>query len=458
MNDTQDLITPGNKLFQKLLLHQKLLLLLATLILLTVPLFLFNTPQPLLRGPESYYHLLQAAEIDLLEWMYYPLHLASSLPQILLVLPLLLGISFTVLFLYFARRVDISPQFTFFFLLFLFLSPSFIYSYTTISAHSFFIVLALASLVLLLSPKKYFRYAAIVPLLAATHIDIFSSLLLFAMIIIVALHLKEKRKEITILVALPLLIAIVNALLLNQPLMQGPFHQENHLVDLLSDFGGLKGISIFTFLLALIGAALTWKKKSYVFLSIFIPFLMLGYIYNTEITLYIAILTSAFAAIAFVKIFERQWKIPNLKQVTFLLLLLGIMFTTLSFYDRISLVGPSTEDAAALTWLKENNDDEGIIFSIPENSYAIEYFSGYPALYYYHNQQHYEAYQAILNATYITELFPLLEENNISIIYINSKVQQQFPADQGLLFLLKNERFKMIHSQNQTQVWMFQEE
>ena len=48
-----------------------------------------------------------------------------------------------------------------------------------------------------------------------------------------------------------------------------------------------------------------------------------------------------------------------------------------------------------------------------------------------------------------------LEENNISHIYINSKVKDSLRDDQGLQFLLKNERFKLLYSRGNSQVWMF---
>ena len=105
-----------------------------------------------------------------------------------------------------------------------------------------------------------------------------------------------------------------------------------------------------------------------------------------------------------------------------------------------------------LEWINKNTAEKAIIFSAPENNYYIQYlakkaaFSGNP-----------EVINSIFTATYIDQLFPLLEENKIKILYITKQMKEQLPTDYGLLFLLKNERFKLVHSQGETEVWAFKE-
>ncbi|HLD72105.1 MAG TPA: hypothetical protein VJA23_00820, partial [Candidatus Nanoarchaeia archaeon] len=66
-----------------------------------------------------------------------------------------------------------------------------------------------------------------------------------------------------------------------------------------------------------------------------------------------------------------------------------------------------------------------------------------------------ELSQRIFSSLYIDELFPLLEQNQISIIYITKEMRSGLSAEQGLLFLLKNERFKIVYSSEDAEVWVF---
>ena len=80
-----------------------------------------------------------------------------------------------------------------------------------------------------------------------------------------------------------------------------------------------------------------------------------------------------------------------------------------------------------------------------ENEYFIRYFAKRSVV----------SDPKILAATYINELFPLLEENNISIIYITKDMRRKLTEEQGFLFLLKNERFKLAHASKEAEVWLF---
>jgi len=65
--------------------------------------------------------------------------------------------------------------------------------------------------------------------------------------------------------------------------------------------------------------------------------------------------------------------------------------------------------------------------------------------------------QEIFNAFYIDELFPLLEKNEVSIIYVSEDMKRQLPTQQEFLFLLQNERFKLLYFSEEVEVWSFEE-
>ena len=65
--------------------------------------------------------------------------------------------------------------------------------------------------------------------------------------------------------------------------------------------------------------------------------------------------------------------------------------------------------------------------------------------------------QNISTALYIQDLFPLLEQEYITYIYLTPAMKRQLPPEQGLRFLLKNERFKLVYSSEDTEIWFFRQ-
>ena len=140
-----------------------------------------------------------------------------------------------------------------------------------------------------------------------------------------------------------------------------------------------------------------------------------------------------------------------------LLLVLGMLFSTLTYFNSLTAYQPSEQARDALLWIEDHTDEDVIVFSLPEESYYVSYFAQRETFFKPHAQTQLTANltQAILYSNYIQELFPILEENNITMLYISPKMRSQLGTEQGLLFLLQNERFKMVYSARQTEVWTF---
>ena len=113
-----------------------------------------------------------------------------------------------------------------------------------------------------------------------------------------------------------------------------------------------------------------------------------------------------------------------------------------------------------LIWIKEYTNDEDVIFSNPEYGPYITYFTQRSPFYSLPDNNAQKAGDAatILNSTYIKDTFPILEENSVSIIYITPKMKESLPEDQGLLFLFKNEKFKLLLQREGYEIWEFRQE
>ena len=378
--------------------------------------------------------------------------------------------------------------------MFLIFTPAFIYTFSTISAYAFYTFFGVSGFALLLQRKKI-KPLSIIPFIFATLFDLFSTILMVSMLFFY-FKIKEKSNrnfKLTLFFLIGISI-LINSLIFKQPFIIGPFHLQQLLSDLISDFGGRSGTGFFLLLLGFIGTTLTWKRKefyvSYLILLICIP----AYLINTQIIFPLSVVIIFFATFAFIEIFQRKWILNDLKKFTLLILILGILFSSISYLDRISEIGPSNDDIKVLEWINRETLSESIVFSEPENSYYIKYFANREPFYFPHEKNevrgnNYEnpnsntnadnndnpnsntnnkvnnkvnknnkanVTDSIFNSLYIRELFPILEQNRISIIYITPKMKTKLSSDQGLLFLLKNERFKMVYTHEEYEVWMFE--
>ena len=462
---SQEIIDVKNKYFSHLLKHQKKYLVILMIIIFFVPLINNSIDgKPTIIGEESYYHLSQAKEVSFENFYYLPLNLLTKvLPfNLYFIIPFIITFLSIIIATKVTERVNIDKEFRFFLLALLIISPTFIFSSITISGYIVYFFMVMVSFLLLTQKSKVWNYLAIVPLLAATYVDVLSSMFLMLLLLIYVLAGQNKKKKPIIKIsffAIPGL-TLINWLFFKTPLVLGPFRNQFIISDLISDLGGLSGINLFTLLLALMGLAITWKKKNYYFAYLFLPFAIAAYFFNTAAVFHLSLITTFFATSGIVNIFKRKWNLAPLKKITFFILILGLMFSTLTYLDRIDNYDPKSEVVESLTWMKNNVAENEVVYSITENSYYIKYFSELEPFYQPHqqNQLNEDENNKIAKAISIDELFPILENNGISIIYFTADMKKEFLEKQQLLFLLKNERFKLVHSHEGSEVWQFKKD
>ena len=480
MNKTdQNLLSPKNKYIQFLLKHQQVIIL-SILLIISISSFVIN--YPLIKGAESYYHLSEP--VTLLNFFNNPWPvLVSFIPEpLLFLLPPLLALFSILLIFKLSKGINLPERLTFFFLFFLIITPLFIYTFTTISAYSLFIFFSLSGL-FLLNKQNSHKYYSIIPLTLAFCFDLLSSFLLAAALIIILFKYKYKnnndknsnnnqqndkqdnkqdnkpnlKSTIILIILASITLLILKKIILNTPYIYGPYHAQQLLPDFISDFGGLGGISFFLIILAFIGLAVTWKSKFYP-AYIFVPIIVLAYLFNTQTIFFLGILTIFFASVGFIKLFDQKWILVIIKQFTLLLLLLGIFFSTLTYFNTLPDDQPTKQAQDALLWIEDHIDEDAIVFSLPEESYYLSYLAQREPFFKPHSHDQLKANltHTILYSNYIQELFPILEENSITLLYVSPKMKSQLGTEQGLLFLLQNERFKMVYSVEQTEIWKFE--
>ncbi len=443
-------LSEKNRILAHCLRFQYRYIVILLVLLLSLPLLLNAIKHhPLPLGSESYFHLsrLGGGEIG-----FIPFYWLLALPGAAIIVPPLLGLLSMILFLAIARSVNISRRFTFLFSLLLLFSPPFLAAFTTISTYGYLTSLLLLGFFLLTRGKitQGKDWLALVPFLLASFLDIFSGILV---LLLVGWYWYRWRKKYAFLSVL-VIIFLLNGLVLQAPLFLGPFHAGEFWRDLIADFGG-NGIGFFLIVLAVIGLAVTWKQREFLALYFVLPVVLGSYIINTETILPLTLIITAFATMGLITLFDRPWKRKLLQRFTLLVLILGLLFSWLSYVDRVTSIGPSAADQIALTWIRNHVPDSAVILSDPENGYYLSYFAQRTPLLQFHQPENLLLGQAIFSSSYITALFPLLDQHNITVLYITPTMRARQPADQGFLFLLKNERFKLRYANEGYEVWQY---
>ncbi len=450
-----------NSLFQHLVKHQKYYLISLIVILFLILLFTnIALERPLFLGEESYFHLAESKTITFENYHYFPLSLISGIKEIYLVfIPLIIALISFLLFQNISKKIKISPELTFTFLLFVILSPFFIINLVSLSSYSLFIFLILGGF--FLQWRKKYRYASLIPFILITFIDGFSAVLLLIIFMTEIFYLKkDKTKFDKIKVFLTSLFFLANLIFFKVPFMQGPFRIQNLIGDLISDLGSLGGVSFFLIFLGIIGLFLTWKNRKFHIYYILFPVILVAYFFNTNLSFLLSLMFSFLAAIAFINIFDKEWTFVQVKKITLFLFLLGLVFTTLTFMNRVPYFSPDSADLETLTWIKYNTPNDAIIFSIPENGYYIEQIAQREAFYSINQKDELkkQAVREVINAPALREILPIFEDNKISYIYLNSIAKATFPQNRGLLKFLFDERFKLVHSSKDVEIWEFKKE
>src|SRR3989338_770679 len=140
-------------------------------------------------------------------------------------------------------------------------------------------------------------------------------------------------------------------------------------------------MGIFMFILGIIGFILLRKQhtlfySTLLFLLVTIPL----YIFNTSIVTSIGIWFIFISSVALNYLVERTWTLQKLKNFTILVIILGLIFSTMTYSLRLSTRPPTPADVEVLSWVKDNLPKEQIIFTSPSIGNYVSYYSKHPVV------------------------------------------------------------------------------
>ncbi len=458
-------------------------------LLLTFAMRAFND-KPLMPGSQGYGHARIAATIartgvpkydptmpqrqyaiNLFDLVLACFAMLIGIEAAAIILPLLFGIA-ALLCIYAAlKKWGLLQDVLLSILLVFVVSPFFVSAFA--QAIPFSMELSLLSLFLLLlspsanqSAKKttFLTLLAVVVAAFLATFSIFTALAAFAL----PMLLRTVNKRVPVSMAASSISAFIVLVTFTLPQFlqheRVPFGKPVPVVQAISDFGGAGGLSLFAWLLALIGFVLLWqfKKKYYaamiavgitLFLSLIIP----------SVLPIAHLLTAFLAGNAFAFLAKRKWVFDDIKIVTVFVLVCGLLFSTLTHCIALAR-GPPTKDIRdAAIAVKALFPENTVVLSHPNNGFWLEYWSarqlfidGWPALT-PDVANRWAAAEAIWHSQDITNARALLYKNKIGAIAITKDMRDGLVWDlpeQDLLFLLRNnETFENAYRSPAVEIW-----
>jgi len=419
----------------------------------------------LLIGPESYHTQLIArglmegtlklslgGEITLYHLLLAYLGGLFGLENMAHLLPILLGtFSATIFYLIMRRIIDDVRTSTLTTMVMIF-SPAFLYLFSVSTPHSLVALLLLIGVFLSLSSRKASLFSGGLLLALVSTYDPFVFALSFAAYLLILINTQNNRRLRISLLALIILAGLIFSLFFHtynaEPIVS---FRQNFIDESITDFGGKAGFGLFHIILLFSGLLYTWKKKKdyaplYILLSLLFA-LMLAL--DTNYNVYLNFGVSYFIGFALSRFAEAKWETQQLKNIAILILFCGLLFSTVSYAKRMSLMEPEQQLTAALTKLSEY--PKGNVLSIYPYSDIIAYFARMPPYIPVSGSD------ALMKKNIADEVFysrkldttqNILLSEGIRYILVDRGMRQGGiweRDDEGLLFLFNNqERFKRI--------------
>jgi len=299
--------------------------------------------------------------------------------------------------------------------------------------------------------------AAFLPLIILLWTDWIS--IICSIIIVNCYAVFSKKTNIYNIVAS--VILVIAGILMHLPLSL-EITQNSILREVLSDFGGLYGISLFAILMSCIGLVVSWNyKRKIVPAHIAIVLMSAMTAVSPTALLFLSPILVLFAAYALKYFWDREWSLPFIRSLTLLVIVYGILFSSIAAVYTIAEMPPSNEVIESVKWLSNNPFySTSIILSHAEKGYWLGYGTVTPFITY--GDENYEKKLNVTNEIFLSgeykKTIQLLKENKIELIWIDQPMkngQVWTSNDEGLLYFFSDPRFLKIYDSEGIEIWRF---
>ena len=423
-------------------------------------------------GGEPYYNMRIAEQIktdgiiseDWLQQENYSFNLVHYLiaalsfllPVMILaiILPPLFGM-ITVYFIFLLlEKLKVSFYKGYFLLLFIVLSPLFVFLFSVLSKYTLIICFSTIIIYALFARKEYLAYI-LLPLVMLT--DFFSACIVLLIILLLSVKYKRLQKGFIILIPVLAITILISMILLNFSInISNP-----DLRFFISDLGASTGFSVFIVLLFFIGLVLNWRRDTK---QVFDNLAALGgvalSIFILPVRFFFLFFLCLYASMGFNYLIRRKWSLNMLKKITSLVLFCGILFSVIVFIKFEIESQPSEEMLSALSFLQDK--PSGTVLSHPSYGTLIQYFAEKRILFSAsldYSTTLYNQSSPYFFSRDLEVVETLFQQSNIKYIFIHEDMKEgllwQEPLE-GLLFLLKSsKKFINIYSYQGYEIWEY---
>ena len=394
-------------------------------------------------------------------FLFTPYHVIFSLFNIFFSLPLSFMIIHITIFtatfyllLSILRFFSVSPVHQLLFTLLFILSPATLFLYTTVSP----VVLSLFLLVFLTWAllQEHPLWISIVCAILLPFFGFSSALIGFFCL----LALGKKRQKISLII-----LILISASFFITLLVKFGASAYFHLTSFESFFADLSvnySYSIFALLLALIGVSVTWRMKkthkvyyTFLLLGLFLPFFLQGLIPYQNIFVCLA------ASYGFVYLYKRKWHLENIRFLSLLLIICGLLFTGIATHSHLVKEQPDASLIRASFWIQEKAIQPSVIFTDPSLGSWVAYVSKHEIflddqqLFFSDYNNRLQVAHRIMTSTSFSELPPLLDYYHITYILLTQEQQQDITYNHFFFILDHTENFKKVYENSLFTLWEY---
>lgn len=460
-------------------------------VVLTLPtLFRFYSGNDSLIGTESYYHYRAAKNLaqkglqivfdsttETQDTAYYPRNYFFNPYHYLLVftskifslitasrvMPFILGILTVLVFNQLLKQFIKEKYKRHIILIMLVINPAFIYTFTISNPHSAALFFTLLGFYFFIKEGKHNFFISVLLFLIVSLFSFFNAITALLLLLAYILTKKERQNRFLLIVFVLAIFSITQK--------TGIYYNYNYLPDLnvisniFSELGGAVGFGIFSIVLAVYAFVSCWNEKSE-----FIYFLMLAIILAATIFFagnmsnsYLMFFVAIAAGIGFIKLYELDWQVMTVKNLTILIIICGLLFSTAAYMTRIVSLEPDKNTVESLNWLSKNTFKNHFVLSHYNNGHLISTIARNPVLTdsvltsNYNQNFLYKVQDSILHSRRLEDAKKLLEAYNIKYIYITPQMKSGLvwskPNEELLFLFTSKSTFEKVYDKEGIEIW-----
>ena len=444
--------------------NQKVLiicLLTAFFVLSAVPVIRHFIFSDTLIGEQAYYHKMLAENLPKDATTYhYLLHYMSYLGGYDVwskILPIIFGVLSVYLFYLLLSKFIRNNERVMYTVLISIVSPVFIYTFTTSSPNSLRVFSILLGFFMFLSRNEAVSISSVAVFLLAAP-DYFTSILIA---ILLATYYFFERKSLWKIIAFVLVLFGFNVIVGSYLITIYSAPPSSFIEALLSDFGNIAGLSLFTIIFFFMGIAEMWKETKFA-LYPFIALVIFSLYLTVEKLIFLNFFVAIFAGSGLMRLVKKEWKVTLIKELMVFLLICGLVFSSVSAGTRMISSDPSHQKISGFEWLGKHSSEGNIVFSQYKNGFLIESVSGRKPLLddFSMRQPEFSSIiddsEKIMKSRVLENTEAILQKYNISYILFDAEMKKSLEEDDGLLFVLGSSKFRQVFYNNEIWIWKYE--